>query len=316
VIRGPPSTSRDATAEVASGEFLIPPPLRPGDRVRIIAASSPFDRALFFRGVGFLSERYRVEIADGALSRQGFLAGPDALRLAALDAALSDPGVRAVIAARGGYGALRIAHAARWPALREHPKWLVGFSDVTSLHLEASRVGVCSLHADNAGGLGRGDAHARSRFIEALESPGRERCFAALRTLRAGLAQGPLAGGNLTVLFSTHAAGRLRLPEGCLLFLEDVTEASYRIDRMLTALLLSGALDRVSGVVLGDFTDCSPAPHGVPVDEVLLERLGTLGVPVAAGLPVGHGAVNEPLTLGLRAELDATRGTLRLGAQL
>jgi muramoyltetrapeptide carboxypeptidase len=115
------------------------------------------------------------------------------------------------------------------------------------------------------------------------------------------------------VLFSAHAAGRLRLPDGCLLFLEDVTEASYRIDRMLTALLLSGALERVSGVVLGDFTDCSPAPHGVPVDAVLLERLATLGVPVAAGLPVGHGVVNEPLALGLRAELDATRGTLRLG---
>ncbi|MDQ2644139.1 MAG: LD-carboxypeptidase, partial [Myxococcota bacterium] len=127
--------------------------------MRVIAASSPFDRALFYRGVGFLAERYRVEIAPGTLERSGFLAGSDEVRLGALNDALLDPGVRAVIAARGGYGALRIAHRARWDALTRDPKWLVGFSDVTSLHLEAQRAGVCSLHADNAGGLGRGDAH-------------------------------------------------------------------------------------------------------------------------------------------------------------
>jgi muramoyltetrapeptide carboxypeptidase len=281
--------------------------------VRVIAASSPFDRALFFRGVGFLAERYRVQIADGTLDREGFLAGSDAVRLRALDEALRAPDVRAVVAARGGYGALRIAHLADWSLLAAHPKWLVGFSDVTSLHLEAQRAGVCSLHADNAGGLGRGDARARERFVSALEAPARERLFSALRPLAPGRARGPLVGGNLTVLFSSHAAGRLLLPVGCLLLLEDVTEASYRIDRMLTALLLSGVFDRVAGIVLGDFTDCSPAPHGVPVEAVLEERLRGLRVPVASGLPVGHGQENVPVPLGLHAELDADRGVLRVG---
>jgi muramoyltetrapeptide carboxypeptidase len=291
--------------------LLIPPALRPGDRVRVIAASSPFDRALFYRGVGFLAERYRVEIAPGTLERTGFLAGSDETRLRALDDALLDDGVSAVIAARGGYGALRIAHRARWDALRRRPKWVVGFSDVTSLHLEALREGVCSLHADNAGGLGRGDAHARARFVGSLEAPGSPRPFFGLSTLRGGRAEGPLVGGNLTVLFSAHAAGRLRLPDGAVLFLEDVTEASYRIDRMLTALEVAGVLERVSGVVLGDFTDCSPLPHGVPVEAVLEERLGRLGVPVAQGLPAGHGAVNQPLLLGATVALDASAGSLR-----
>jgi muramoyltetrapeptide carboxypeptidase len=279
--------------------------------VRVIAASSPFDRALFYRGVGFLAERYRVEIAKGTLDRTGFLAGSDETRLRALDEALLDDGVRAVIAARGGYGALRIAHRARWDVLARHPKWLVGFSDVTSLHLEALRVGVCSLHADNAGGLGRGDAHARARFVHGLELPASSRPFFGLSTLRGGQTEGPLMGGNLTVLFSAHAAGRLRVPDGAVLFLEDVTEASYRIDRMLTALRLSGALERVSGVVLGDFTDCSPAPHGVPVEAVLEERLGELGIPVARGLPAGHGRLNHPLLLGATVSLDASAGNLR-----
>ncbi len=278
--------------------------------MRVIAASSPFDRALFYRGVGFLAERYRVEIAPGTLERSGFLAGSDEARLGALNDALLDPGVRAVIAARGGYGALRIAHRARWDALIRDPKWLVGFSDVTSLHLEAQRAGVCSLHADNAGGLGRGDAHARARFVAGLESDS-PRPFSGLTTVCGGRAEGPLLGGNLTVLFSAHAAGRLRLPEAAVLFLEDVTEASYRIDRMLTALHLSGALERVSGVVLGDFTDCSAAPHGVPVEAVLEERLGALGLPVAKGLPAGHGALNYPLRLGANVALDASAGTLR-----
>lgn len=279
--------------------------------MRVIAASSPFDRALFYRGVGFLAERYRVEIAPGTLDRTGFLAGSDETRLRALDEALLDDGVRAVIAARGGYGALRIAHRARWDVLARHPKWLVGFSDVTSLHLEALRVGVCSLHADNAGGLGRGDAHARARFVHGLELPASSRPFFGLSTLRGGQTEGPLMGGNLTVLFSAHAAGRLRVPDGAVLFLEDVTEASYRIDRMLTALRLSGALERVSGVVLGDFTDCSPAPHGVPVEAVLEERLGELGIPVARGLPAGHGRLNHPLLLGATVSLDASAGNLR-----
>jgi muramoyltetrapeptide carboxypeptidase len=113
------------------------------------------------------------------------------------------------------------------------------------------------------------------------------------------------------VLFSAHAAGRLRVPDGAVLFLEDVTEASYRIDRMLTALRVSGALERVSGVVLGDFTDCSPAPHGVPVEAVLEERLEELGIPVARGLPAGHGRLNHPLLLGASVSLDASAGNLR-----
>ncbi|MFO7181722.1 MAG: LD-carboxypeptidase [Pseudomonadota bacterium] len=294
--------------------FVVPPPLRPGDRVRVIAPSSPFDRTLFYRGLGFLSERYRVEVGAGVLDRRGFLAGDDETRLAALEAALVDDGIRAVVAARGGYGAGRIAHRVRWDRLRQSPKWIVGFSDVTALHVEAQGVGVCSMHAENAAGLGRGDAAARTRWIEALERPDLVRTFSGLTVLVRGSAHGPLVGGNLTVLFTAHAAGRLRLPEGCILALEDVAEASYRIDRMLTALLVSGALDRVAGVVLGDFTDCSAGVHRVSVEAVLAERLGTLRVPVLAGLPFGHARPNVPLPLGMPARLDADTGCLTVGS--
>jgi muramoyltetrapeptide carboxypeptidase len=282
--------------------------------VRIIAPSSPFDRTLFFRGVGWLAERYQVEIAPHALCRRGFLAGSDAERLLDLNDALASTEVRAIVAARGGYGATRICHRAAWAALARAPKWLVGFSDITLLHLEVQSVGLCSLHGENAAGLGRGDADARTRWLSALEQPEQARVLEGRQALANGVAEGPLVGGNLTMLFTAQASGRLHLPLGSILALEDVTESSYRIDRMLSALLVSGALDGVAGVALGDFTDCSPGPHRVPVEAVLAERLAELKVPVSAGFEFGHGRHNEPLPLGRRVRLNATLNTLEIPA--
>jgi muramoyltetrapeptide carboxypeptidase len=292
--------------------FLVPPALEPGARVRIIAPASPFDRALFFRGLGWLAERYRVEVAPGTLARQGFLAGSDASRRRALDEALAAPDVRAILAARGGYGALRISPLANWRELRKRPKWLIGYSDITALHVEACGMRVCSLHAENVTGLGRGDAHARAAWLDAVEHPARARRFEGLRALRGGGGEGVFVGGNLTVLFAAHAAGRLRLPDESVLFLEDVTESSYRIDRILSALITGRVFDRVAAVVLGDFTDCSGGPHRVPVEVVLTERLGVLQVPVLTGLPAGHGRYNAPLPFGMRARVNTRAGTLTL----
>lgn len=287
-----------------AGGFLLPPALRPGDRIRVVAPSSPFDRELFARGIAWLEQRYRVELGDHVFDRNGFLAGEDSARLADLNAALEAPGVAAIVAARGGYGAGRIAHLANWRALQANPKWLVGFSDTTLLHLEAQRVLVCSLHAENAAGLGRVDEVARGDWLAALESPGAPRSLRGTRWIRSGSAEGPLVGGNLTLLFAAHAAGRLALPRGAILALEDVTEASYRVDRMLSALFVSRAFDNVAAILVGDFTDCPAGPHGVPVEVVLDERLSTLGIPVLAGLGFGHGSPTHPLPFGLGARLE------------
>lgn len=281
---------------------MRPPPLSPGDRVRVVAPSSPFDRALALRGIGFLAQRYRVEFDWACFERRGFLAGSDARRLTELDAALTDPGLRAIVAARGGYGLTRIAHLANWGAFVRHPKWIVGFSDITALHVEAASLNVASLHADHACGLGRGDAHARQAWIAALENAEPVE-FAGLERWVAGDARGVTFGGNLTLLSTCAAAGRLRPPANAIWVLEDVTEAAYRIDRSLSALIARGAFDSAAAVVLGDFTDCPAGAHGVPVQEVLRERLSALGLPVAAGLPVGHDRINRPLPLGVPGAL-------------
>lgn len=293
-------------------KIVIPPALRPGDKLRVIAPASPFDRTLALVGIGFLAERYRVEFDWRMFERDGFLAGPDTRRRDELSDALAAPDVGAVVAARGGYGATRITSQVDFGALARAPKWLIGFSDITALHLEAQAVGIASLHAHHAAGLGRGDAHARQRWVHALEQPLASRALRG-QVLRPGRARGPLWGGNLTVLFTCAVAGRLRLPPGTLLALEDVTESSYRIDRMLSALRLGGHLQNVAGVALGGFTDCSPGVHRVPVEQVLLRELAELAVPIVAGLPFGHDLPNEPLLLGAEAELDAEQGILRTG---
>lgn len=263
--------------------------------------------------MGWLSERYELRFEPGLFERTGFLAGSDERRLGELARALDDPQTRAIVAARGGYGLSRIAHRLELEQrLRSAPKWLVGFSDFTVLHVEAARAGVMSLHASNAGELGRGSAAHRDAWRVALEEPERECVHSGLHVWSSGAARGRLFGGNLTILFTAAATGRLFVPEGAVLVIEDVTEAPYRIDRMLTALLVSGALAKISGIAVGLFTDCTSARYRITVEEVLRERLCGLGVPVVAGLPFGHELPNVPLHLGALAELDTDRAELKV----
>ncbi len=288
-----------------SRSLVLPPPLRPGDTVAVIAPSSPFEHELAWVGLGWLARRYHVRFDRGLFAREGFLAGSDARRRDELVDALLRPGVRAIFAARGGYGANRFAHGLDWGALARDPRWIVGFSDVTALHVEAARAGVASLHGAHVTSLGRGDARARAALVRALEDPTGARRFSGLEALRPGAAEGPLFGGNLTLLHACAAAGRLRVPEGCVLLLEDVTERPYRIDRALATLEVGGHLAPVAAVALGEFTQCDPGPDGVTARDVLRERLLRLGVPVVAGLPIGHGRRNEPAILGARAVVEA-----------
>lgn len=288
----------------------FPAPLRPGDTIGVFAGSSPFDATLVLRGMGWLAQRYRVVFDRRMFTREGYLAGSDERRATELSGLLTDPRVKAVVAARGGYGLSRIVSALDWAAFADAPKWIVGFSDVTALVVEAARVGVASIHGPNVAGVGRADPWTRPRFLHALEAPAGDFELAGLATWAPGTAEGPLFGGNLTLLHACAAAGRLAVPGGAVLVLEDVTERPYRIDRALTTLIEGGHFDAVSAVVVGEWTDCTPGPDGVRVEAVLRERLGRLGVPIVAGAPIGHGRYNAPVVMGRRVRVadGAVRG--------
>ena len=236
--------------------------------MNVIAPSGPFEPTLGWRGLGWLSERYRVQYRRDLFCRTGYTAGDRTRRADELSGALADPDSRAVIAMRGGYGLNGIAHLADWRAFQHSPKWIVGFSDITALHVEAAAVGVMSLHASMLALLGRGSAANRTKWLDALEHPERSRQWPSLRTIAAGQASGPLFGGNLTVLHACAVAGRLHIPEGAILLLEDIGERPYRIDRMITTLAVGGHLCAVRGVVVGQFMDCEPGPAGVSVSQV------------------------------------------------
>lgn len=283
---------------------LIPPKLREGDVVAVIAPSGPFDEARYHRGAAFLSTRYRLRVRDDVHQRRGYLAGDDARRREELASALADPEVRAIVAARGGYGATRITASIDWSVLARAPKWIVGFSDVTALHVEASNVGVASFHAPMLAWLGDASESDRAAWrtaLETLEFPE----WTDLETIASGEVSGTSFGGNLALLEACAASGRLRVPDGAILFLEDCTERPYRLDRMLTSLLVGGHLSRVAGVVLGELTDCAPGPDGVTAEEVVYERLRTLGVPILARAPFGHGATNRPFPIGMRVRMES-----------
>jgi muramoyltetrapeptide carboxypeptidase len=280
--------------------FLPVPALSPGELVAVVAPSGPFDEALFQRGLDRLAGRYRIRPGAHLREARRYLAGRDQDRAADLQAAWDDPGVRAVFAARGGYGFARLLPALRWTPSRP----LVGFSDVTAGHLALQAAGIRSLHAPVLTQLATQPEEVVARLIDALE--GRPLApLSGTRAIAPGVAEGPLLGGNLMVLSSLVGTGALPSFSGAVLLLEDVGERPYRLDRLFTQCLQAGVFAGVEGVVLGDFTDCEERGASYGSAEVLDELTSALGVPCAAGFPVGHGAVNQPVPLGARVRLDA-----------
>lgn len=289
-------------------DFSSPPPIGPGSVLRLVAPSGPFDREAFEAGVAFLRERYEVRYEDPAIHcRDGFLAGDDDRRAQELHAALADPDAAAIVAARGGYGATRLLDRLRPADIRKANKWLVGFSDITALHALWARAALRSIHGPMVAWLGTADDLARAQWVAALE--GTHPPIGDLASLGVdGAVEGHLVGGNLAVLAALVGTPHEPPLTGAILFLEEVAEAPYRVDRMLTTLRQAGWLDRVRGVLLGDFTACV-GRHDVDVAEVLADRLGDLGLVVLRGATSGHGPVNRPLPFGARTRLDARAGT-------
>lgn len=296
---------------------LLPPRLEAGDRIAVVAPAGAFDPAALARGVERLRARgfevvHRADIG----ARVRYLAGPDRRRAAELEEALVDPAVKAVLCARGGYGSARaLEHAlALASGGIPRPKILVGYSDVTFL-LDAitSETGMVTFHGPQVA-----VDLATESFEESLDDllatlggrrfPGR---FQAqpLTSLVGGIAEGHLLGGCLSMLVTMIGTPWEPSFHGSILFLEDIAEPAFRIDRMLTHLRQAGSLAGVRGVVIGYLKDVR-APEGTTIEEVFLDALAPLGIPVAMGLEAGHGAPCRTLPLGVRARLDADAGTL------
>lgn len=286
----------------------------PGARVRVVAPAGPVrDRAGFDAGLALLGQRFQVELDPGVRAAAGYLAGEDARRADELQRALDDAEARVVIAARGGFGTTRILDRLTYDGFAASPKWIVGSSDVTALLVDLwARLRVTTIHGPMVERLARAPGTDAEELLALVEGRGWT-APAGLRSVRDGAATGPLIGGNLTIL--AHLVGTIEasVTDGAILFLEEVGEQTYRVDRALVQLARAGWLDGVRGIVLGEFTDCGAGADGGSVDDLLAERLGALPVPVARSYPAAHGTRNHPFVHGGRVELRCADGgaTLR-----
>jgi muramoyltetrapeptide carboxypeptidase len=297
---------------------LRPPALRPGDVVAVVAPSSPVPPVLLAAGVEQLTQwGLTVRLAPHVLDHAhgDILAGRDADRADDLQAAWMDPGVRAVLCARGGYGAARLLDQLDWTLLRAAPpKPLVGSSDVTALHQAFARLlDVVTLFAPMvATGVfadpSRRDASGTEDLRRCLFAESDEAVPLRASGPQLGLervVRGAVTGGTLTLLAALAGTAHLRPARGAIVALEDVGEQPYRVDRMLTQLRQSGWFDGVRGIAVGTFWECGD------VGPVLADRLGDLGVPIVCGFPFGHGDQQATLPLGVEAQLDPQQRTLQ-----
>ncbi|WOD39329.1 LD-carboxypeptidase [Nodosilinea sp. E11] len=296
-----------------AGDFRYPPPLQPGDRLRVIAPSGALrELESFNQGLEvWRSWGFGVDVSPGVREQWGYLAGADDNRRHQLGSALADPTYKGILCARGGYGGTRLLEGWQWPEVLA-PKWLIGFSDITSLLWSLGCRGMVGVHGPLLTTLATEPDWSQQRLKSLVTGHG-------LLPLHGegwggGTVTGRLWPANLTV--ATHLLGTAHAPDltGAIVAFEDVTEAPYRIDRMLTHWRMAGKLVGVKGIALGRFSRCEP-PDGVPsltVAEVLRDRLGDLGIPVVSGLPFGHDGDNAALPVGSLARLNGDTGSLEI----
>ncbi|MCC6682277.1 MAG: LD-carboxypeptidase [Phycisphaeraceae bacterium] len=298
---------------MSSPTFTAPPLLQPGDRVAVVAPAGILHRDEIEPSLALLRQRYEVMAdIDGLTARWRYMAGDDQRRADELQRAIDDPSVNAIFAARGGYGCLRLIDRVNFNPLKQHPKWLIGYSDITVLHAQWARMGCQSVHGPNLEWLRTLDEPTRQRYFAVLEQTAPP-TFDNLPSLHPGSARGPLMGGNLALLVAMLGSDAFPPLDGSILLLEDVNEKSYRIDRLLVQLKRAGVFERVAGVALGRFSKSAPDDDGTTIEQVLAEELAALGKPAVAGLPIGHDGDNVPLRMGSPVRLEATipsRGSL------
>jgi muramoyltetrapeptide carboxypeptidase len=293
-----------------------PARLRPGDTIAVPAPAGPVLPDAARPGLMLLASRYRVVADDAIFERTGFLAGSDDRRADEMNRFIRDPDVRAIIAARGGYGVMRILDRLDADALRRDPKPIVGFSDLTALCAWSLREAqVRPIHGPMVNQLGRLPAEDQEwlfRTLEDPEAPGPwPEELERIGARGGGTVEGRLAGGNLTMV--SHLVGTpWALDLGASIFLlEDIGERPYRLDRLLTQLKLTGALDGVRAVAAGELLRCVEEDGSPPSGpEVLEERLVAFDIPGVRGLPVGHGDRNRAFPFGAKCALDLGNGKL------
>ncbi|TYP95216.1 muramoyltetrapeptide carboxypeptidase [Fodinibius salinus] len=306
-----------------SGKTMKPPRLNKGDTIGLISPASRLDNLERYDQIVQKIQQMGFAVKEGSHARDsyGYLAGRDADRAADLNAMFADEQVKAIIPFRGGWGSNRILNHINFDSIKNNPKILVGFSDITSLLLAIyAKTNLITFH----GPVGKSDwtDYTTDHFDNMLTGqpgntltiPQNKSCSGCTPFIQItpGRAEGRLLGGNLSVLTAMMGSDYLPEWQGNILFLEDVGEDIYRIDRMLTELKLAGILDQISGFVFGQCTNCSRSDEqSLSLQQVFSDHIKPLGIPAFSGAQFGHVSDMITLPIGLKAQIDAREGTIR-----
>ena len=291
---------------------MKPPRLRKGDSIGIIAPAGPVDPTDLEPAIGLLeSFGHRTIPSNRLYDKKEYLAGDDEVRLEALHTMFEDSEIKAILCARGGYGTVRILDRIDFDLIRDHPKIIVGYSDITALLLSIYRyTGLVTFHGPVVREFLKNSEQNLNAILELVRGETLPRLSLTNGSaLRQGKGTGILLGGNLSLMTSLIGTPFLPSCKGAIVFIEDRDEPLYRVDRMLTQLRLSGVLNEIHGLVAGRFEECGDMDA---IEGLLLDTVKDQDIPVMTGLPVGHGKENITLPLGLKVSIDTDQMALSL----
>ncbi|MFW6302205.1 MAG: S66 peptidase family protein [Bacteroidales bacterium] len=283
-----------------------PKPLKKGDRIEIVSPAGRLDPVLISAArKRLVAAGFVVSIAPHAAGRFYKYAATDAQRLEDLQTSLDNPEVKAVLCARGGYGTMRIVDQISFEKAAEQQKWLIGFSDITALHAAAYKQGMMSLHGIMAKDIVHGSDEAVKQFLAVLGGTNDPLTINSHPMNRNGKAEGPLIGGNLSMLYALRGTPYDTDWKGAVLFVEDLGENLYHLDRIMQNLRLGGKLQKLAGLIVGQFTGMEDPEFGKPTYEIIEEAVASFDYPVMYNFPIGHVSYSRSLLHGHSARLEA-----------
>jgi muramoyltetrapeptide carboxypeptidase len=295
--------------------MIIARKLQKGDIIAIVSPAGKVNPLLIMDAAKKLEHKgYRVKIYPNVKGSFFQYAATDIERLTDLQEAMDSPDVSCILCARGGYGVVRIVDKLNFDGILKHPKWLVGFSDITVLHSALQNIGLASIHGPMVKTFSDATQDSVKSFFQVLEGNAMNYNFNNHVLNRLGVVSGMLVGGNLSILSSLLGTPYMPEIKGKILFIEDLNEYLYKLDRMMISLKLAGVLNQISGLIVGGFTEMldNTNPFGKSACEIIAEHVSEYSYPVAFNFPAGHIADNRAFALGVETQLDVSNDSVEV----
>lgn len=289
--------------------MISPPHLVPGDTIALVSPAKAIEVAYIDFAKDYLEKQgFNVLVGSHASNEYRYFSGTDEERASDVQWAIDHPDVKAIICNRGGYGAIRLFDLVNWANLLREPKWILGFSDITNFHCLGLKLGIESAHTSMPLNFRENTPESLQSILNVLQGQPNEYCWQANAANKPGTAAGNVVGGNLSILYSLLGTPYSPNYEHAILFIEDIGEQVYHLDRMLWAFRYAGVFDRISGLIVGGMTDMkdTATPTEWTVEELILEHTKYRSYPIAFDAPVGHIPDNRAFICGRKATFTVT----------